>query len=291
MKNRDVANLLNRAAAAIETPLDFTNGTIQRLLKDLNIATISRDKFVSLYNRAILTIKNLDKINEGDKRSLLQELTSIAKSIASSNDDIISVEDGRTLQKVLNTLNTTNPEDRFAYESAIEDVLDLVDQYRFEHLNLEVGKTYRGASIESKYFRTIVDKVAVPNFHYSNPEIVTNGFIYRDNCGGLYTLTGVCIPQAGSELYHGVLPMKNLTTEVKKEATRKNLNIEVGKVFRTREGEVSQITSKITENDKQIYQLGYRFVGGPCGQYYTEQGLTYTDGTLNPGDLVEEIEM
>jgi hypothetical protein len=40
MKNRDLINLINRAAAAIETPADLTEDEIQDLLDDLDAAAL-----------------------------------------------------------------------------------------------------------------------------------------------------------------------------------------------------------------------------------------------------------
>ncbi len=69
---------------------------------------------------------------------------------------------------------------------------------------------------------------------------------------------------------------------------KKKLQIEVGKSYRTRSGSVISISYAL-ENNTDYYVNGYRFSGDPCGQCYTDEGLTYTDSTENPGDLIEEV--
>lgn len=64
-----------------------------------------------------------------------------------------------------------------------------------------------------------------------------------------------------------------------------DLKLEVGKFYMTRDGKFVKIISAIEPNSHP-YEEGFRFVAGGCGQYYTEAGLTYVDGTTNPGDIV-----
>lgn len=82
------------------------------------------------------------------------------------------------------------------------------------------------------------------------------------------------------------LKWKSLSTEIIPE--KKKLQLEVGKSYRTRSGSVISISS-VLENTTSYYANGYRFSGGLCGQCYTDEGFTYTDGTENPGDLIEEV--
>lgn len=66
--------------------------------------------------------------------------------------------------------------------------------------------------------------------------------------------------------------------------------LEVGKKYKTRVGTIITITSAMDPATK-AYELGYRFVGGPCGQYYTEDGKAYVnDPDDNPGDLILNVD-
>jgi hypothetical protein len=67
------------------------------------------------------------------------------------------------------------------------------------------------------------------------------------------------------------------------------LKLELGKTYRSRNGSLVRITSEI-DSGSGVYNLGYRFVGGSCGQYYTESGKSYVnDDGDNEVDLVEEV--
>jgi hypothetical protein len=69
-----------------------------------------------------------------------------------------------------------------------------------------------------------------------------------------------------------------------------NLVVAVGKKYGTRSGASITIISEL-EKDTGPYKLGYRFVGGPCGQYYTAEGKTYFDEDENPGDLILDLSL
>lgn len=82
------------------------------------------------------------------------------------------------------------------------------------------------------------------------------------------------------------LKWKGSSTEATRE--KNNLQLEIGKSYRTRSGNVISISSELDKNTA-YYALGYRFVGGLSGQYFTNEGFACVDGTEDSSDLVEKV--
>lgn len=68
-----------------------------------------------------------------------------------------------------------------------------------------------------------------------------------------------------------------------------DLQLEVGKTYKSRSGLIVRIISEL-EEDTAMWIRGYRFISGGSGQYYTADGRSYvTDTDENPADLIAEL--
>lgn len=119
MKQKDLINLLNRAAAGYETPSDLEGDEMRHLIDDLSIAAghFSGDTELSnLLSRAAAGLETPADLNESDIKSLIEDLVVRAKSFYLDRND----ED----DKVFNEMHRNK--DRFTIQRAGEAFSNLV---------------------------------------------------------------------------------------------------------------------------------------------------------------------